>query len=65
MLMVTTSTSIYNHHHFQQKSEQLDADLFEEIDPFFYENIKKELDYLVKDPSEEVVNKILAYSKTK
>ncbi len=65
MLMVTTSTSIYNHFQFQQKSEQLNTDLFDEIDPFFYENLKKELDSLVKDPSEEVINKILAYAKTK
>ena len=65
MLMVTTSTSIYNHPQFQPKPEQLNADLSEEIDPFFYENIKKELDLLVKDPSEEVIDKILAYAKTK
>lgn len=65
MLMVTTSTSIYNDFQFQPKSEQLNAELFEEIDPFFYENLKKELDSLVRDPSEEVINKILAYAKTK
>jgi uncharacterized protein YlzI (FlbEa/FlbD family) len=65
MLMVTTSTSIYNHPQFQPKSEQLNADLFEEIDPFFNENLKKELDALIKDPSDEVINKILAYAKTK
>ena len=65
MLMVTTSTSIYNDFQFQPKSEQLNAELFEEIDPFFYENLKKELDSLLRDPSEEVINKILAYAKTK
>jgi len=63
--MVTTSTSIYNDFQFQPKSEQLNAELFEEIDPFFYENLKKELDSLLRDPSEEVINKILAYAKTK
>ncbi|MEJ5964249.1 hypothetical protein [Pedobacter immunditicola] len=65
MLMVTTSTSIYNDFQFQPKSEQLNAELFEEIDPFFYENLKKELDSLLRDPSDEVINKILAYAKTK
>ncbi len=65
MLMVTTSTSTYNTHHFQPNTEQLNADLFDEIDPFFYENIKKELDMLVKEPSDELINKILAYSKLK
>lgn len=65
MLMVTTSTSIYNDFQFQPKSEQPNAELFEEIDPFFYENLKKELDSLVRDPSDEVINKILAYAKTK
>jgi len=63
--MVTTSTSIYNDFQFQPKSEQQNAELFEEIDPFFYENLKKELDSLMRNPSEEVINKILAYAKTK
>lgn len=65
MLMVTTSTPINNAHHFQQKSEQLNADLFEEMDPFFYENLKKELDSLCRNPSDEVIEKILAYAKNK
>jgi len=63
--MVTTSTSIYNDFQFQPKSEQPHAELFEENDPFFYENLKRELDSLVRDPREEVINKILAYAKTK
>lgn len=65
MLMVTTSTSNYNTNYFQPQSEQQNADLFEENDLFFYENIKKELDSLHKDPSDEVINKILAYAKAK
>ncbi|MET3114816.1 hypothetical protein AAKU52_002555 [Pedobacter sp. CG_S7] len=63
--MVTTSTSNYNINHFQPKSEQLNTDLFEENDLFFYENLKKELDSLLKDPSDEVINRILAYAKAK
>jgi hypothetical protein len=63
--MVTTSTSIYNDFQFHSNAEQLNAELFEEIDPFFHENLKKELDSLLRDPSDEVINKILAYAKTK
>lgn len=65
MLMVTTSTPINTTHHFHQKTELLNAELFEENDPFFYETLKKELDALKRDPSDEVINKILAYGKAK
>lgn len=65
MLMVTTSTLTHNTHHFHPQAESLNADLFEENDPFFYETLKKELDSLKRDPSDEVINKILAYGKVK
>ncbi|PYF74503.1 hypothetical protein [Pedobacter nutrimenti] len=63
--MITTSTPINNLHHFHQKSEKLNTELFEEFDSSFYENLKQELDTLVKEPSDEVINKILAYAKVK
>lgn len=65
MLMVTTSTPINNPHHIQQKSEKLKTDFFEEFDSFAYNDLKQELDSLIKEPSDEVVSKILAYAKVK
>ena len=35
-----------------------------EID-LFYDQIKNKLDGLIKNPSEDTINRILAYSKTK
>jgi hypothetical protein len=65
MLMITTFTTTYKTHHFHTKSDQPNAELFEETDPFFYEALKKELDLLMKEPSDEVIDKIMAYAKTK
>jgi hypothetical protein len=64
MLMVTTSTSSNNANHYHQHDQLIQVDL-DENDNFFYDNIKKELDSLVKDPSDEVINNILAYAKAK
>jgi hypothetical protein len=64
MLMVTTSTSSNNANHYHQHDQLIQGDL-DENDNFFYDNIKKELDSLVKDPSDEVINNILAYAKAK
>jgi hypothetical protein len=37
----------------------------EQHDELFYNSIKSQLNMLVKDPSDETVEKILAYSKDK
>lgn len=37
----------------------------EQQDELFYNSIKSQLDKLVKDPSDETIEKILAYSKDK
>ncbi|TKC07927.1 hypothetical protein FA048_12235 [Pedobacter polaris] len=37
----------------------------EQQDELFYNSIKPQLNKLVKDPSEETIAKILAYSKSK
>lgn len=34
-------------------------------DEMFYNSIKPQLDQLIKDPSNETIEKILAYAKTK
>jgi hypothetical protein len=40
----------------------------DELDPqdqIFYNSIKPQLDELIKDPSDKIINKILAYSEKK
>lgn len=37
----------------------------EQQDELFYNSIKSKLDELIKDPSDETISKILAYSKNK
>ena len=64
-LMITTSTSTYNTNQFHPKSDQFNTELFEETDSFFYEALKSELDFLIREPSDEVIEKILAYAKAK
>ncbi|PTS92062.1 hypothetical protein DBR11_27650 [Pedobacter sp. HMWF019] len=63
--MITTSTSINNLSHFHQKSEKSNTEFFEEIDSFPYDDLKAGLDNLMKDPSDEVIQKILAYNMAK
>jgi len=41
------------------------VDEAEQQDQMFYNSIKPQLDELVKNPSDETIDKILAYSKTK
>ncbi len=64
MLMVTTSTSTHKTDHYRQNDQLFKGD-FDENDNFFYDNLKKELDSLSREPSDEVINKILAYAKAK
>ena len=41
------------------------VDEVDQQDLMFYNSIKPQLNELVKNPSDETINKILAYSKTK
>ncbi|WEK18656.1 MAG: hypothetical protein P0Y49_17860 [Candidatus Pedobacter colombiensis] len=61
--MMKTFTSINNLDHTQHNQENTDK--VEGLDMVFYENIKSQLDMLKKEPSEESISKILAYSRTK
>jgi hypothetical protein len=44
---------------------ELTMDSAEQQDELFYNSIKTQLDELVKDPSDETIDRILAYSKGK
>ena len=61
--MIETFTSINNLNYPQQGHEN--AEDVEGLDAVFYENIKFQLNMIKKEPSEESVARILAYSKAK
>ena len=60
--MITISTTAVNANHLQKNTENLISQLFEESEDAFYENMKYELDALMRDPQQETIEKILAYS---
>lgn len=61
--MIETFTSINNLNYPQR--EQENAEDVDGLDCMFYENIKSQLNTLKKEPSEESIAKILAYSRAK
>ena len=63
--MITISTTTTNANHLQKSAENLSAELFEESNEAFYDSIKYELDGLTRDPQQETIERILAYSRTK
>lgn len=64
MLMMTTSTPINNPNYLNQNSESLSSETFNDLDLMFYENIKPQLNQLSRNPEEETIAKILAYSRS-
>ena len=62
--MVTTSTSISNPDYLNQSAESLSSEFFNDLDLMFYENLKPQLDLLNKNPEEETISRILAYSRS-
>ncbi len=61
--MIETFTSINNLNspqHGQENAEEADG-----LDLVFYESIKSQLNRIKRDPSEESISRILAYSKKK
>jgi hypothetical protein len=65
MLMITISTSTNSVDHLHAQSEPFNSELMDESVSSFYDNLKPELDKLIKNPSEESIQKILAYSAKK
>ncbi len=61
--MIKTSTSVNKLNYQQQKQESQPVQDVEASDLMFYESIKPQLDSLTKSPSDELIMKILAYSK--
>ena len=63
MTKTSTSTNLVSSPS-AQPSEKLAAEA-EQQDELFYNSIKPQLDKLVKNPMDETINKILAYSRNK
>lgn len=61
--MIETFTSIDNLNY--PRREQENTENVEGVDAVFYENIKSQLNMLKRNPSDESLAKILAYSKAK
>ncbi len=61
--MTETFTSINNLNYPQHGQENTED--VEGLDAVFYENIKSQLNMIKKDPSDESISRILAYSKAK
>jgi hypothetical protein len=64
MLMITTSTTINNLNYLNQNSEGISNEAYNDLDSMFYESIKSQLDQLKRNPEDETINRILAYSKS-
>lgn len=63
MTKTSTPTNIVNFPNPQQA--EITVDVAEQQDQMFYNSIKPQLDELIKNPSDETIEKILAYSKKK
>lgn len=64
MLMITTSTTIHNLNYLNQNAEGISNEAYNDLDSMFYESIKSQLDQLKRNPEDETINRILAYSKS-
>jgi acyl-CoA-binding protein len=63
--MTKTFTSKQKANYLSEKPENMSYEIIEESELMFYNNIKQQLDQLSKNPSDETIMKILAYSKKK
>lgn len=59
--MVKTSTSLNSVNHPASQP----IEVMKNQDELFYESIKPQLNELIKDPSDECIERILAYAKEK
>lgn len=63
--MTKTSTPENPANFAEQEAIQTVSDETEQRNELFYNSIKPQLNQLIKDPSDETINKILAYSRKK
>lgn len=63
--MIKTSTSVNKVNYSQHNQEINPVENLEAQDLMFYDSIKPQLSSLTKTPSDETIDKILAYSRAK
>ena len=63
--MIETSTSFNKLNYEQSNQENMPAEDLDVCDMSFYNSIKSQLNSMSKDPSDETIEKILAYSKSR
>ena len=63
--MTKTATSLHSVNYPNQQPVEITTEQSKNQDDMFYNSIKPQLDELFKDPSDETIKKILAYSKKK
>lgn len=63
--MMETFTSINKLNYLQPTQENQVPDAVVELDTAFYDHIRPQLDQLLKSPSDDSIQKILAYSRAK
>ena len=63
--MVKTSTSLNSVNFSSPVPAEKAVEQAKTQDEMFYDNIKPQLDKLIKDPSDETIERILAYAKKK
>jgi hypothetical protein len=65
MLMIKTYTSTNHVSYLHQQPEPCDSELLDESVSSFYENLKPDLNKLIRNPSDETIERILAFSAKK
>jgi len=63
--MMETSTSVNKLNYEQSKQQNMLVEDLESHDIVFYESLKTQLEGLTRNPSEETISRILAYSRSK
>ena len=62
--MIKTSTPTQNLNYLKQHADNLSGELLNDLDLMFYEQIKPQLDQLKREPEQETIDRILAYSSS-
>jgi hypothetical protein len=65
MLMIKTFTSTNRVNYLHQQPEPYDSELPEDSVSSFYDYLKPELNKLIRNPSDETIERILAYAAKK
>lgn len=62
--MIKTSTPTQNLNYLNQHADNLSGELLNDLDLMLYEQIRPQLDQLKREPEQETIDRILAYSSS-